>query len=708
MKKTEFKNPKLSFIDNNLSDVIEQRLKLQHPDTQYSSKDIEKILTELSVYQEELLAQNRELQEKEHENIKLNEQINSMFHVLPAGVILLDKKDNQIKMANPKSIDYLQLGYTGKSETFLTARLPIQFKVRAIDYLHWFNDSRNNEGFEIQDKQDESLWYQLNKSDFDSDTILIVITDISAQKKLQADIAQKTRDAMHATEANEAKSQFLANMSHEIRTPMNGVMGMLNKALKMDLDDDVRKTILKADMAAGCLMTVINDILDFSKIEAGKLDMEAVDFRLEDVMDRVHNINYLKAEEKSIAISFNCRPELPKALIGDPLRLGQILLNLTSNALKFTSENGTIEKGCELLDDKDNLVKLKFYVKDSGIGMSHEQVLNLFKPFTQADSSTTREYGGTGLGLTISKKLVEMMNGEIWAESELGKGTTFYFTIEMQKQTGTPSPRLAEQKIANQANGAKKEQIKGAHLLVVEDYALNQEIVGDLLSELEITYATADNGEMAIAKLNQEPFDGVLMDCQMPIMDGYEATRQIRKQAVYKKLPIIALTAHAMKSEIDKCARAGMDDHLSKPVFENQLIDILHKWVKPQVVQNKNARLLQLYGLDSQWVLDKYGNKLDVYPNMLLAFNRSLINLKDSISKAGIEETKPDPDKLKIQSLKIQSSAAANVGYQDLQQQLERFILASQQQSEQYQEIKNQLLSEIDKISQSITENVDD
>jgi signal transduction histidine kinase/CheY-like chemotaxis protein len=475
-----------------------------------------------------------------------------------------------------------------KNLTWITKQIAAGDFSQQVGFMGEFSDAFNSMTGQLQ-----AAFQERNRS---TEDLQNQVSELAKARRAMLNILEDLEEARsEADSAAKAKADFLANMSHEIRTPMNAIIGFSSLAMKTELNRKQRDYIQKIQQSGQHLLGIINDILDFSKIEAGKLSVEHTEFELEKVMENVSNLISEKTASKGLELVFSIENGVPGHLVGDSLRLGQILVNYSNNAVKFT-ERGEVVISVKVVEETDSDALFRFAVRDTGIGLTEEQISKLFQSFQQADTSTSRKYGGTGLGLAISKKLANLMGGDVGVESECGKGSTFWFTARLGKGVARARKSVPESDLLGRGITDEDQQtaslmenldaIKGAFILLVEDNEFNQQIACELLADAGFKVDVAENGLKSIEMLAKHTYDIVLMDMQMPVMDGTTATREIRKDGRFKDLPIVAMTANVMEADIKKCREAGMWDHIGKPIDPDELFGKLLKWVKPRQIEN--------------------------------------------------------------------------------------------------------------------------
>ena len=637
----------------------------------------------------------KQRQKAEKNLVKSEAQIKNILKSLQAGVVIIDTNTRKIKFANQVAADMAMTSVEnmlGKiCHEFICPSeknsCPFSDKGQIMDNSEKILLTTNGNELNIL-KTIKPLEYE------EKACLLETFIDITDRKKAELKLVEINKDLKHQTAlanelaikaeaANKAKSEFLANMSHEIRTPMNAIIGFNSLLEKTRLSARQKNFVHKGGCAAKSLLGIINDILDFSKIEADKLNIDKVEFNLDDVLEHISSVAGMLAFQKGLEFIISKDSKIPDNLIGDPLRLGQILLNFVNNAVKFTEKGKVIVK-VFLKEKHANEARLYFEVSDTGIGITPEQKKKLFRPFTQADYSTTRKYGGTGLGLTISNHLVNIMGGKIDVKTEYGKGSVFSFDLVFSTNEKKDDPgetimqginsipkkpvgqsvvfnnilnEFGQETTINRKRNVELPQdfdaVRGAKILVVEDNEINQEVARGILEKEGFSVETADDGIEALEKINANcDYDLILMDLQMPNLDGYGATKKIRKNPAFASIPIIALSANAMKGTREKVKKFGMNDYITKPIDIKELLTILNKWVRPGkeelLEDNKNHENFDLNGIrrgftsiDIDDGLSRVLGDLTLYFNILNKFlktnQNTMAEIETTIDQKNIE-----------------------------------------------------------------------
>ncbi|MCR9131568.1 MAG: response regulator [bacterium] len=550
-------------LKNNLS-------KIQIHDAEWDSNDLFKVA--------EFISLEIEKRKEAEKALRYSRQAYKTLVETAPDIIYRVNADGYFTYVNP--IGFELSGYT-EDEVYNMRYIDVvrdDYKKRVgAFYIKQVRDKRESTylEFPMENKRNREIWVgqkvQLIYKDGKYDGILAIARDITEFRRIREDLKKAKVEAEASSKAKEA---FLANMSHEIRTPMNAIIGMSRLLKQTEINNEQAKYLNAISSSSSNLIVLINDILDLSKIESGKLELEQLGFSLSDLLDSLYYAQKLLADQKGIEFHYTVDSEIPNALFGDPYRLNQILTNLINNAIKFTPK-GRVELSVKLVNAKKKTNIIEFSVKDTGIGISRENLNSIFDAFSQADTSITRKFGGTGLGLAITRHLVSIMDGELDVQSTAGVGTVFKVRLPLKKAD------KIEVKVEEKLESDLLD-LEGLSLLIVEDNRINRLLAFTLLDKWGVNYDWSENGKEAIEKLANKKFDIILMDMQMPVMDGLEATRYIRNE-LHLDIPIIALTANAFKDDADKCLQSGMNDVITKPFEPSILYNKILKQIYQQI-----------------------------------------------------------------------------------------------------------------------------
>ena len=656
-----------NFVGALRPDSLEQTLTLDRVQQAGPDDELGTLVSGISAMQQTMLANIRSLEESLERQRHAEEAVRQLNATLEAKVA---ERTHELQVERDWADHVMELTHSGYYERELNSGI---FRVnRHLQQLMEFPDApaltyrlredlferllaadpaaamkiaermqRNDAGVQINDEIEFPLktpvtgqikWFRMRQwkgiSDADANMVAGALQEITAEVQAREQI-ERARDEAEA--ANRAKSEFLANMSHEIRTPLNGMVGMVQLLERSGLDQRQSGYISKLRYSADVLLGVINDILDFSKIEAGQLKIEQIAFNVGETLENAVAMLRVRAEQKGLVVRLELDSKLPPMLRGDPLRLSQILTNLGNNAIKFT-DAGRVLVTVHCDDAENDQVLMRCEIEDTGIGLTQEETERLFRSFAQADGSISRRYGGTGLGLAICKRLVELMGGSISVSSEPGVGSVFSFSLTLGRvsvaEVATVRQRVARPRVAV--------PLRGCSILLVDDNAINREVAGEMLTVAGASVVFAADGAEAIEKIgmarnSSAPFDAVLMDIQMPVMDGLTATGVLRQDPVNAELPIIAMTAHGLSGDRERSLQAGMNDHVTKPIEFDAMIDILLHWVhgtegigdatpEPAITPQVTLALPDTELIRTTQALARINGNLSIYRRMLVRF----------------------------------------------------------------------------------------